>query len=300
MILGTRGSDLALYQANYIKSLLEPKTSVEIKIIQTQGDQNQSPFTQIDAKGFFTKEIEEALLDKTIDLAVHSLKDLLTESPKGLKIAAIPQRVAPNDLLIIRKESCDFEQKESSPWILKEKGELGTSSTRRSALVRHFRPDIQIKPLRGNVPTRLQKLADKQYDAIILAQAGVDRLQLDLSEFEAIPLEPTTFIPAPGQGALALQIREVDPETEKLIEQLHAKETAQFVTAEREFLRLFEGGCSVPIGAYATPYGPEKDSLQLFAFVEDQNQCSFKNHIGKDSIQVATELYQKFSKESQS
>ena len=186
--IGSRGSDLALWQANHVKKQLEALgSSVEIKIIVTQGDAIQNlSFDKLEGKGFFTKEIETALLNNEIDLAVHSHKDLETDQPKGLVVAAVSEREDPADLLLIRKEKVDTLQL----WSLAEQSIIGTSSARRKSQVRGFRPDAEIKDLRGNVPTRIQKLRDGQYDAILLAKAGVDRLKIELSEFHVERLDP--------------------------------------------------------------------------------------------------------------
>ena len=208
VIIGSRGSDLALWQAHFVKGELEKlNCTVEINIITTQGDRIQDlSFDKLEGKGFFTKEIEEALLNKTIDLAVHSHKDLETNPPAGLSIACVSERANPADLLLIRNSSVDTTQK----WGLKIDAVVGTSSARRKAQMAHFRNDVTLKDLRGNVPTRIQKLRDGGYDAILLAKAGIDRLGLDLSEFHCVTLDPTEFVPAPAQGVLGLQIRSED------------------------------------------------------------------------------------------
>ena len=248
--IGTRGSDLALWQSNRIKHRIEHelKTEAEIIIFKTQGDQIQNvPLSQLEGKGFFTKELEDALLDNKIDLAVHSLKDLPTTLPDGLKIAAIPERHHSQDRLIIRKGFQDLSQ----PFFLKKNSVLGTSSNRRIDQAKNLQPDLQITMLRGNVPTRVQKLRDGKYDAIILAAAGLDRLLLDLSDFDTIDLDQNLFVSAPGQGALAIEIRSNDPETEKLISQLNDKTVEQFVRQERRFLQLTEGGCHASVGSHS-------------------------------------------------
>jgi hydroxymethylbilane synthase len=203
--IGTRGSDLALWQANHVKRQLENLgCSVSILEIKTQGDAIQHlSFDKLEGKGFFTKEIELALLENTIDLAVHSHKDLETNSPDGLIIACVSEREDPADLLLVAKDAVDLNQK----WELKENAVVGTSSARRKSQVLSFRSDVLLNDLRGNVPTRIQKLRDGKYDAILLAKAGVDRLKIDLSEFHVFVLDPTDFVPAPAQGVLALQIR---------------------------------------------------------------------------------------------
>lgn len=248
IIIGTRGSDLALWQAHHVEAQLKVLgQQVEILIIKTQGDRIQDlSFDKMEGKGFFTNELEEKLLSKEIDLAVHSHKDLPTDHPEGLIIAAVSEREDPRDLLLIRKEKVDAERKFS----LRENAIVGTSSARRKSQLLHYRSDIQIKDLRGNVPTRIGKLRDENFDAIMLAAAGVERLKLDLSEFHVLKLEPTEFIPAPAQGVLALQIRETDTDLAEVIGKLNDDIVAKRIGVERRILNLFEGGCQMPLGAY--------------------------------------------------
>jgi hydroxymethylbilane synthase len=248
IVIGSRGSDLALWQANHVRKQLEDLGhEIEIKVIVTQGDAIQHlSFDKLEGKGFFTKEIETALLEGTIDLAVHSHKDLETNPPKGLMIAAVSEREDPSELLLINKSKVDLTQE----WNLVEKGIIGTSSARRKSQVIRFRPDLEIKDLRGNVPTRIQKLRDGNYDAILLAKAGVDRLQLDLSDFHVEVLDPTVVIPAPAQGVLALQIRESDTELFEILQQINHPKVAQLIGVERKVLNLLEGGCQLPLGVY--------------------------------------------------
>jgi hydroxymethylbilane synthase len=246
--IGSRGSDLALWQANHVKRQLEKLgCSVDITIITTQGDAIQHlSFDKLEGKGFFTKEIEQALLDNTIDLAVHSHKDLETNQPEGLKIACVSEREDPADLLLIAKGSIDA----SKVWNLKENAIVGTSSARRKSQVLRFRDDVQIRDLRGNVPTRIQKLRDNQYDAILLAKAGVDRLEIDLSEFDVFVMDPTEFVPAPAQGVLALQIRESDTALFETLQKMNHPEVQKRIAVERKVLNLMQGGCQLPLGVY--------------------------------------------------
>lgn len=248
IIIGSRGSDLALWQAHHVEARLQALGhEVEIKIIKTQGDKIQHlSFDKMEGKGFFTKELEEKLLDGEIDLAVHSHKDLPTEHPEGLIIAAVSEREDPSDLLLIAKEKVDGSRKLE----LIENAVVGTSSARRKSQLLHHRPDIEIKDLRGNVPTRINKLREGQYDAIMLAAAGVERLKLDLSEFHVLKLNPTEFIPAPAQGVLGLQIRETDTELAEISSNLNDTSVARRIGVERRILNLFEGGCQMPLGAY--------------------------------------------------
>jgi len=267
--IGSRGSDLALWQANHVKRQLEHLGhEVEIKVIITQGDAIQNlSFDKLEGKGFFTKEIETALLDKSIDLAVHSHKDLETNPPAGLIIAAVSEREDPSELLLIRNESVDKDQK----WNLKSEAIIGTSSARRKSQINLYRSDLQINDLRGNVPTRIQKLRDELYDAILLAKAGVDRLQLDLSEFHVEVLNPTEFVPAPAQGVLGLQIREDDQEMKEIMANLNHVDIAQKIGIERKILNLMEGGCQLPLGVYCP------NEKQLFVSYAPSSNLASKN-----------------------
>ncbi len=245
--IGTRGSDLALWQANHIADLIG-KDKSEIVIIKTQGDKIQNvSFDKMEGKGFFTKEIEDALLEKKIDLAVHSMKDLPTEDTPGLRIAAVTEREDPSDILLIRPEC--YNPGKNIP--LNDGATLGTSSLRRIAQIKHVMKSLNAIPLRGNLPTRIKRLRERKYDAIIVAHAGVKRLKLDLFDLKVFPLPYSFFLPAPSQGALALQIRDTDAELEKLLRKFNHAETERAVAAERYFLKHFGGGCHVPLGALA-------------------------------------------------
>ncbi len=253
IIIGTRGSDLALWQAHTVKKQLEDLgQSVELKIIKTRGDNIQHlSFDKIEGKGFFTKELEEELLSGTIDLAVHSHKDLETTYPEGLTIAAVSARENPADVLLIRRECVDH----SSKFLLKQGAVVGTSSARRKSQLLEFRAEVEIKDIRGNVPTRIQKLRDGQYDAILLAKAGITRLGLDVSDLEMMVMDIKEFIPAPAQGVLALQIRDSDEDLKKVLDALNVPNVAKCIGVEREILRLFQGGCQLPLGAYCEKAG---------------------------------------------
>lgn len=259
IIVGTRGSDLAMWQANYTKKILEEKGhEVEIKIIETKGDTSQqwnTSFDKLEGKGFFTKELEEALLAKTIDVAVHSHKDLPTTNPDGLIVAGVSQREDPADWLIIREEAVDDTQKFS----LKKKAKVGTSSARRKSQLKSFRPDIEISDLRGNVPTRIKKLQAGDYDAILLAAAGLERLDLDLSDFHVEQLEPNEFIPAPAQGVLAWQIREDDYKLSDVFDSVCDYDAMVNINIERRVLNLLDGGCQLPLGVYCDTEMNEQD-----------------------------------------
>ncbi|QJD96891.1 hydroxymethylbilane synthase [Mucilaginibacter robiniae] len=252
VIIGTRGSELALWQANFVKdSLADIGVTAELKIIKTQGDRilNLS-LDKLEGKGFFTKELEEELLAGTIDLAVHSHKDLPTEHPPGLIIAAVSEREDPSELLLILKDCVDVRQKLS----VKFGGIVGTSSNRRKAQLLSLRPDLELHDLRGNVPTRVGKLRSENYDAIMLAKAGVSRLGLNLDDFHVEELKPTEFVPAPAQGVLAIQIREKDTQLFNILQQLHHPEVAEALKVERNVLKMFGGGCHMPLGCYCRKY----------------------------------------------
>lgn len=253
IVIGTRGSDLALWQANFIKDELEKLgIEAELKIIKTQGDKMLNlSFDKLEGKGFFTKELEDELLNGKIDLAVHSHKDLPTNHPPGLIIAAVSEREEPSELLIILKDCVDIQYKLS----VKFGGMVGTSSNRRKAQLLAARPDLEIVDLRGNVPTRIQKLRDEDYDAIMIAKAGVHRLGIDLSEFYVEELEPMEFIPAPAQGVLALQIRETDKELFDKLQPLNHPDVAEQIGLERKVLNMFDGGCHMPLGCYCRKDG---------------------------------------------
>ncbi|EHQ25277.1 hydroxymethylbilane synthase [Mucilaginibacter paludis] len=248
LIIGTRGSELALWQANFVKNkLAENGIQADLKIIKTQGDRilNLS-FDKLEGKGFFTKELEEELLAGTIDLAVHSHKDLPTENPPGLTIAAVSEREDPAELLLVLKDCVDVHQKLS----VKYGGIVGTSSNRRKAQLLAVRPDLEIDELRGNVPTRINKLRNEDYDAIMIAKAGVVRLGLDMSEFHVEEIPPTELIPAPAQGVLAIQVREADTELFEALQILNHPDVAEELAVERSLLKLFGGGCHLPLGCY--------------------------------------------------
>ena len=248
IIIGTRGSDLALWQANFVRKELEHRGhEVHIEIIKTQGDKIQDlSFDKMEGKGFFTKEIEDALLRKEIDLAVHSHKDLETNQPVGLEVAAVSSRANPCELLLIRQSA----HEENALWGLKKDAIVGTSSARRKSQLLALRPDVQIKELRGNVPTRVEKLKTGAYDAILLAKAGILRLELDLSDLVCIDLTPDEFVPAPAQGVLALQVRSSASELKNILKQINDPAVQKLVHLERSVLNLMDGGCQLPLGVY--------------------------------------------------
>jgi hydroxymethylbilane synthase len=294
IIIGTRGSELALWQANFVKdSLAALNITAELKIIKTQGDRiiNLS-FDKLEGKGFFTKELEEELLAGKIDLAVHSHKDLPTENPPGLVIAAVSEREDPAELLLILKDCVDVRQKLS----VKFGGMVGTSSNRRKAQLLALRPDLEIEELRGNVPTRIRKLRDENYDAIMLAKAGVVRLGIDLSEFHVEELTPTEFIPAPAQGVLAIQVRESDHGLFEALQALNHPEVAEELALERGVLKKFGGGCHLPLGVYCRR---ENGKFQVFTSKADAGeQFPDRLFIEADTLDgVADQIVAKFAKD---
>lgn len=259
IVIGSRGSQLALWQARHISARLNA-TGVEtrIEIIKTTGDKIQDvPLSQVGGKGLFTKEIEEALLDHRIDLAVHSLKDMPAELPAGLILSAIPEREDPRDALL------------GAP--LKEGARVGTSSLRRSVQLMAMHRGVSIETLRGNLDTRIRKLDEGQYDTIILAAAGLRRLGLADRIAELIPVD--VMIPAVGQGALAIETRDDQGEAHRIAHTLEHEGSRLAITAERAFLAVFGGGCQVPIGAHATINGPD---IHLRAFVSEPDGTNIK------------------------
>lgn len=249
LVIGSRGSKLALIQAGMIKTQLEtaqPSRTVRIEIIKTSGDVSTDPLSVIGGKGVFTKELEEALLAGRIDLAVHSLKDLPTIVPEGLLIAAICKREDPRDALVLRKAG---KKSPASVLDLPQGATIGTSSPRRLSQLKHLRRDLVVNELRGNVDTRLRKLDEAQYDALILACAGLRRLGLD--DRISAPLSITEMVPSVGQGALGVETRADDRESIEAVSKLDHKFTRLACAAERSLLRSLGGGCQLPIAAYA-------------------------------------------------
>jgi hydroxymethylbilane synthase len=263
--IGSRGSQLALWQANHIAGLLRGQGhSVEIEIIKTTGDRLQEvTFAEVGSKGMFTKEIEEALAAGRVDLAVHSLKDLPTELPEPFALAATPKRVDPRDAFVSVKYGSLAE--------LPQGARVGTSSERRRAQLKALRPDIEAVEFRGNVDTRLRKLAEGQVDGILLAAAGLERL--NKTEWVRERMEPRDFCPAAGQGALGIETRKDDGATIAAIQFLDDAGTRFAVTAERAALAALGGGCQVPIGIHCRPSlerSVEGESwVEIFAVVAD-------------------------------
>jgi len=262
--IGTRGSDLALWQAHRTRDLLKSLGhDSELIIIKTSGDLIQDvPLTADLGRSFFTKEIEEALLEKRVDLAVHSLKDLAVEQPEGLTLACVPERANPEERLLVRSGSFDSEGTNGIQ--LKPGSKLGTSSPRRRKRLRELRPDLEFAELRGNVPTRIDKLRRGDYDAIMLACAGIERLGLDLEGLEVQDLGPDILAGAPGQAALGWQCRVDDTELLTLLARVEDLPAARCTAVERGLLKALGGGCSLPLGSYAVLDG---DQVHLRAFL---------------------------------
>ncbi|MBA2880142.1 hydroxymethylbilane synthase [Desulfosalsimonas propionicica] len=247
--IGTRGSQLALWQANWVKHQIQahhPEISVELAVIKTSGDKILDvPLAKVGGKGLFVKEIEEALLAEDIHMAVHSMKDMPGEIPEGLCIAAIPVRENPCDALIAR----NVTKIEDLP----QGASIGTSSLRRGSQMLYLRPDLDIRPLRGNIDTRIKKLESENLDAVILAAAGM--MRLGFGDQITAKIDPQTLMPAVGQGALCIEARKNDAETADLLSAIHHPDTACTVLAERAFLKRLQGGCQVPIAAFAQKQG---------------------------------------------
>lgn len=262
LVIGSRGSKLALWQAEQARQrlqALDPQIEISIEIIKTTGDVKSDPLSVIGGKGVFTKELEDALLDRRIDIAVHSLKDLPTILPEGLAISAICEREDARDALVLRS---DLNGSDVSLLSLPERAVVGTSSQRRLAQLKALRGDVVVRDLRGNVDTRIRKLDEGQYDAVILASAGLLRLGLGNRISARIPL--SDMLPAVGQGAIAIETRSDDECTLETTSRLDHRETRLACLAERSFLRALGGGCQLPIAAHAVL---DRDSLMLDGLV---------------------------------
>jgi len=282
--IGTRKSLLALAQSNLIKSSIEaeyPDVKVELVKMVTKGDKILDvPLAKVGGKGLFVKELEDAMLKKEADIAVHSMKDVPAELPEGLHLGIITKREDPRDAFI----SNDYNSLAELP----QGAKVGTSSLRRRAQLANIRPDLVIEDLRGNLDTRLRKLDEKQYDAIILAAAGLNRLQLDraTSYFGA-----TEMLPAVGQGAVGIELREEDSELLEGLQFLAHKDTFDTVTAERAFLLRLEGGCQVPIAAHAAVDGDELTLTGLVSSIEGDKVIKEEAHGSRaDAEKIGVEL----------
>jgi hydroxymethylbilane synthase len=251
--IATRGSRLALWQANWVRSQLEAQgLTCELVLIETQGDREQILFSKMQGQGFFTKAVQSAVLENRADLAVHSLKDLPSAIMPGLMIAAIPEREDARDVLIANPEFLAELLDGSSPFGLKSGTIVGTSAVRRRAQVQAINPNFELRELRGNVPPRIEKLRRGEYGAIILAAAGLNRLGLDLSDLYTRTLEPHEFVPAPGQGALALECRNDDTTIIHALSSLNSERARDTINVERGLMAKLDGGCQLALGAYAT------------------------------------------------
>lgn len=287
--IATRGSELALWQARWVQArLAEHQWQTELVLIETQGDVQYLPFEQMQGQGFFTKAVQDAVLAKHADLAVHSLKDLPTAPCEGLILAAIPTRATPTDMLLIQPYALD-PTSETLP--LKPKAVVGTSAARRRAQLQHLRPDLDVQLLRGNVPTRIQKLRDRKYDAIMLAAAGVQRLGLDLSPFHVEELAPERFVPAPGQGALAIECRSEDREVCEALAHIHDPEVAAGVSLERNLMRRFEGGCQLALGVHARINFREHPPVSLVAWYNGM----YLSLVAQTPLEAEQEAFQRLS-----
>ncbi|MDD7410268.1 hydroxymethylbilane synthase [Fusobacterium gastrosuis] len=287
IIIGSRGSILALAQAEKVQenlALVYPEYNFEIKVITTSGDKDLSSNWQNSdksLKSFFTKEIEQELLDGQIDIAVHSMKDMPAISPKGLICGAIPEREDSRDVLV-SKNNKFFP-------MLPKGAKVGTSSLRRAMNMKSVRPDLEIKHLRGNIHTRLRKLEEEDYDAIILAAAGLKRVGLTdrITEY----LAGNIFPPAPAQGALYIQCRENDEFIREILKCIHDEKTAKIVEIEREFSKIFDGGCHTPMGCFSKIEG---DNIEFYAMYSDgektyKTMISEKISKGKEIAYLASE-----------
>ncbi|MGZ4877473.1 MAG: hydroxymethylbilane synthase [Candidatus Angelobacter sp.] len=281
--IGSRGSQLALWQANHVAALLRAKKhTVEIEVIKTTGDKMTSvALAKVGTKGMFTKEIEEALHEKRVDLAVHSLKDVPTDLAQEFELAAIMKREDPRDAFI----SVKFSSLEELP----QGAKVGTSSLRRQCQLKAMRPDLEVLPLRGNVDTRLRKLESGEYDAIILAAAGVLRLGLETHVRSRISAD--VMCPAVGQGALAIEIRRGDQQTKTLLAFLNDADTHAAIDCERALLGSLGGGCQVPIGAYAEKRGGRL-YLQAMVGRPDGSQILREQADGTDGVKLGRETAQ--------
>ncbi len=288
IVIGTRGSALALYQAEEVHRLLKeayPNLEVELTIIKTKGDKFLK--LSLDAsgdKGLFTKEIEEKLIDCSIDIAVHSLKDLPVEPAPKTELCAILPREEANDVLL-GAYTIDS---------LPRNAIVGTSSPRRIQQIKTLRPDIECRPIRGNVQTRIDKLKSGEYDAIIMAYAGLKRLNLQQEISETFAIED--LVPAAGQAAIAVQMREGDKATAELLSKLHCEKTAFEVNTERKFLQSLGGGCAMPFGCCCKLL--DNGQLQLNAFYQGKHRAITANELcNKDKVDTLLEqLVQEFSK----
>lgn len=292
LIIGSRGSDLALYQANFIRGILvrDQGCEVDIKIVKTTGDKiDNVSFDKMEGKGFFTRELEEALLAEDIDLAVHSLKDLMTSQPAGLKLGAVGYRADRREMLLINKDSLSGD----NVIPVKEGGVVGTSSNRRKCQIAHLNPTVTMNDLRGNVPTRIRKLGEGMYDAIIIAAAGVNRLELDVSDLEVVLLDADRFLPAPAQGILGIQIRTDDDRVEQIVSKLGSKQDVIAASLERGLLARFDSGCSLPLGVKSEISDTEMRLTAVLGVGDANNWQGLKQVeiVGTDAEQIVDDAF---------
>lgn len=291
--LGTRGSALAMTQARHMAALLDGLgVASEIVVIKTQGDKDQvRPFAEVGAPGLFVRELEGALQDGRVDVAVHCYKDLPSDSPDDLVVVAMPEREDPRDRLLISAKRFDPA---AGLLPVAHGARVGTASARRVALLKHLRPDLEAVHLRGNVPTRVGKLKTGDYDAVLLASAGLERLAraaglgecdpLDMEGVRAVDLDPTAFVPAPSQGALALQARRDDAATAAVLERLDQSGDHASVRVERDLLARVEAGCQVPFGAYCIAGA---SGFELHAVLEHAGEMRRSLRSGDDGAALA-------------
>jgi hydroxymethylbilane synthase len=280
---GSRGSDLALTQTRSVAEELKRLAGIDytIEVIKTRGDQNlDDPLPEIGGKGLFTSELEKALREQRIDVAVHSLKDLPVEDPQGLTNGAIPQRELVHDVLLFDPECRDPE---GGTLPLLGERVVGTSSPRRSSSVLALRADLIIQDIRGNVETRARKVSDHRYDATILAAAGLNRLALSTPDLDRVELPVDAFTPAPGQGALGIQCRVDDEDTKAILASIHDPVTAACVNAERRLLWLLGGGCSMPLGALVRPDSTGNYEMLVSLFSESHPSCGTRLTLAGDT-----------------
>lgn len=289
-IIGTRGSLLSLTQTNWVVSEIQkksPQTELEIVTIKTQGDTDARPLFTINQKGIFEKEIDRAVAEKKVDFAVHSLKDIPADLPEDLVLACVPKREEANDVFIARDGS--------TLETIKKGALVGTSSLRRAVQITRVRPDLTVKPIRGNIETRIRKVHDGEFDGVVLAQAGISRLGLDV-KFQRLPMD--TFPPSPGQGALGIVSRKDNLSLIDILKKIEDPEARNAVEAERSLSMFVDSGCRFPVGAFAHR---DNDRLKLKVIVysidgsksimvEKDSETSMANDLGK---QVATELREK-------
>jgi hydroxymethylbilane synthase len=282
--IGSRGSRLALLQAELIRSLIKakfPGIKIELNIIRTTGDKIlDSPLSKIGGKGVFVKEIEDALIRNEIDIAVHSLKDLPISLPKGLTIGAVAERHDPRDALVSNSYIKFYE--------LPKGARVGTSSLRRRAQLLHLRPDLQILPIRGNVDTRLRKVRSEGLDAAVLALAGLERMGFEDEITEIFPVD--VLLPAPGQGILAVECRESDGEINEILSRINHEDSSISAYSERAFLSGLGGGCQVPVGCYARI---KEDMINIVGLIASPDG----GRIIKEEIQGSLEIHESLGKE---